>query len=99
MISENCGGNVTVTVAPDVITDQTCPNHFTLTRTYTGTDACGNSTTYVQVFMVDDHTPPAIQCPANIAVDCSAEVPAADVHTVSATDNCSGNVIVTVATR
>ncbi|HEY3387362.1 MAG TPA: T9SS type A sorting domain-containing protein, partial [Saprospiraceae bacterium] len=97
MITENCGGDVTVTVAPDVITDQTCPNHFTLTRTYIGTDACGNSTNYVQVFMVDDQTPPAIQCPANITVSCTSEIPVADPHTVSTTDNCSGNVIITVA--
>jgi hypothetical protein len=93
---ENCPGEVTITVLPDVITDSICTNHFTITRTYVGTDACGNTTTYVQVFMINDQTPPAIQCPSNTTVSCQEEVPVADIHTVSTTDNCGGNVTVTV---
>jgi hypothetical protein len=57
--ADNCG-TVTVTHVSDVITNQTCPNRFTLNRIYRATDACGNSATCLQVITVFDNTPPVI---------------------------------------
>lgn len=56
--TDNCP--VTVTHEGDVITNQTCTNRFTLTRTYKATDAAGNSATCSQVITVFDNTPPQI---------------------------------------
>jgi hypothetical protein len=39
--TDNCGGSSTVTLAGDVISNQTCANRFTVTRTYSATDECG----------------------------------------------------------
>ena len=42
-----------------------------VTRTYTGTDICGNTATCAQVFTYEqDITPPAIICPADVTLNC-----------------------------
>jgi gliding motility-associated-like protein len=95
--TDNCGGTVTVTVA-DVITNQTCANRYTITRTWTATDVCGNSSTSSQIITVNDQTPPVITgTPSNTTVSCSSAVPQSSIGSVSATDNCGGTVTVTVA--
>ena len=93
--SDNCGGLVTVTVAPDVITNMTCANRFTVTRTYTATDVCGNTATCNQTISVFDIIPPAITCPANVTVPCASLVPPANIACVVASDNCGGSTTVT----
>ncbi|HEX6846083.1 MAG TPA: T9SS type A sorting domain-containing protein [Chitinophagaceae bacterium] len=57
--TDNCP-NVVVTYVGDVITNQTCANRFTLTRTYKATDGSGNTTTRSQIITVNDNTPPQI---------------------------------------
>ena len=56
--TDNC--NVTVSHVGDVITNQTCANRFTLTRTYKATDGSANTTTRSQVITVNDNVPPQI---------------------------------------
>ncbi|TNE69311.1 MAG: T9SS type A sorting domain-containing protein, partial [Bacteroidetes bacterium] len=87
--SDNCGGAVTVTHVGDSPSGS-CP--IVITRTYQAADACGNSTTCAQLITVDDKIAPTITCPANTTVSCSDEVPAVDVSSVSASDNCGGSV-------
>jgi membrane-bound inhibitor of C-type lysozyme len=57
--TDNCG-DVTISHAGDVISDQTCANRFTLTRTYKATDSHGNTATCSQVITVNDIVPPRI---------------------------------------
>jgi len=95
-VSDNCGGTVTVTWVSDVISNQTCANRYTLTRTYRATDVCGNSATCAQIITVFDNTPPTLTCPGPITVSCSRDVPAPNPATVTPTsDNCGGTVTVT----
>ncbi|MFH0909600.1 MAG: LamG-like jellyroll fold domain-containing protein [bacterium] len=55
-------------------------------RTWTATDACGNSTTAVQVITVHDTTPPVlVGVPADVTVDAGAVPAPADV---TAVDDC-----------
>jgi len=56
--TDNCA--TTVSHVGDVITNQTCANRYTLTRTYKAIDASGNSATCSQVITVFDNTPPQI---------------------------------------
>lgn len=91
--SDNCG-SVTVTHVGDVISNQTCANRYTITRTYKATDACGNFATCTQTITVNDNTNPTISCPAAITVQCASQVPAPNVGSVTASDNC-GAVTVT----
>jgi len=57
--TDNCP-NVTVTHLDDVISNQTCANRFTVTRTYVATDHAGNTATQSQVIVVNDNIPPQI---------------------------------------
>lgn len=57
--TDNCP-TLNITHEGDVITNQTCANRFTLTRTYKATDGSGNSVTRDQVIIVNDDVPPQI---------------------------------------
>ncbi len=94
-VSDNCGGVVTITHISDVISNQTCANRFTVTRTYRATDVCGNFTQCTQIITVNDVTAPVITCPAAVTVSCASAVPAVNTGAVTATDNCGGVVTVT----
>ncbi len=89
--SDNCG-SVTVTHVSDVSDGLSCPE--TITRTYRATDDCGNTAECIQTITIEDTTDPTIACPADITVDCVADVPAVDINLVTASDNC-GTVTVT----
>jgi hypothetical protein len=95
--TDNCAGTLTVTFI-DITTPGSCPNRFTIARTYTVTDACGNASTQTQTITVDDQTAPVItSIPANVTVSCAADVPAGNVSSVVATDNCAGALTITFA--
>jgi len=49
-----CVGDV-VGVPTDEVTPGDCPNSFVVTRTWTFTDVCGNSSTVSQMITVDDY--------------------------------------------
>ncbi|MGI8582091.1 MAG: HYR domain-containing protein, partial [Chitinophagaceae bacterium] len=93
--TDNCGGTVTRTFVSDVITNQTCANRYTITRTYRATDVCGNSSTCTQTITVNDNTAPVITCPANVTVSCGASTLPAATGAATATDNCGGTVTIT----
>ena len=94
--SDNCAGTVTVTVN-DVTTPGTCANNFTVTRTWTAVDVCGNSATASQTITVNDNVPPTISgVPPAANYTCAADVPVGSITSVTASDNCAGTVTVTV---
>ncbi|HET6722099.1 MAG TPA: hypothetical protein VFH07_05090, partial [Chitinophagaceae bacterium] len=57
--SDNCSVNA-VTHVGDVISNQTCANRFTLTRTYKATDGSGNTAICSQTITVNDNVSPQI---------------------------------------
>ena len=83
--SDNCG-TATVTFN-QTNTPGNCAGAYTITRTWTATDSCGNDTVYSQIITVQDTTDPTFVegLPGNITVECSA-VPAP--VTLTAIDNC-----------
>jgi type IX secretion system substrate protein len=94
--TDNC--SVTVTHVGDEITNQTCANRFTLTRTYRATDGAGNTATCSQVITVNDNTPPQINSLAP-----SQTILWPPNHTMrditlnyTVTDNCTTNATTTV---
>ncbi len=94
-VSDNCGGTVTVTFVSDVVSNQTCANRFTITRTYRATDVCGNFAQCTQIITVNDQTPPVVTCPAAVTVSCASAVPVPNTTLVTATDNCAGVITIT----
>ena len=70
-----------------------CANTYTLVRTFTAIDECGNFSQAIQAVTVQDDEAPAISgVPADVTLECGADVPA---HDVSAIDGCEGAVSVT----
>jgi gliding motility-associated-like protein len=89
---DNCNGQMTAQ-GVDSIAPGNCPNSFILTRTWTFTDACNNTSSVSQTITVDDEIAPvAPQAPAAITVACAGDVPAN--ISLTAVDNCSGDITV-----
>ncbi|KAA5531706.1 HYR-like domain-containing protein, partial [Paenimyroides baculatum] len=94
--TDNCG-TATVTLV-ETTTAGTCANNFTLTRVWTATDVCGNTTSHTQIITVNDQTAPAITTNAqSITVQCdgSGNTTALNAWLAShggsvSTDNCGG---------
>jgi len=90
--TDDCSGDVTLTFK-DVRTDGSCAGSYSITRTWTATDACGNSATASQTINVQDITAPVIAAlPAPSTISCPS-VP--EFATATATDDCSGDVTLT----
>src|SRR5690606_29038674 len=58
-VTDNCDIGVIVETDEQRI-DGDCPNRFTLTRTWTAIDACGNEVSHTQEITVEDTTAPAL---------------------------------------
>ncbi|WP_291111867.1 gliding motility-associated C-terminal domain-containing protein, partial [Flavobacterium sp. UBA4120] len=79
----------------DVTTPGACAGSYSVKRTWTATDACGNSSTAYQTINVQDKTAPVIAAlPGTSTIDCSAS-PAFAVAT--ATDACGSVITLTSA--
>ncbi|MDT8401059.1 MAG: gliding motility-associated C-terminal domain-containing protein [Bacteroidales bacterium] len=90
--TDNCGAPVVAFVG-ELSDGNSCPE--TITRTYSVTDACGNSITVRQLIVVNDITPPTASTPASVSVECPADVPLPDISVITdATDNCTANPVV-----
>ncbi len=89
---DNCAGDITVSPTPD-ITPGDCVNQFVMVRTWTFDDGCGNTSSVSQTITVYDDTPPdAPNPPADVMVQCAADVPAP--VDLTAVDNCDGDITV-----
>lgn len=71
----------------DDVAPGSCPQASVITRTWTGTDRCGNAADCVQTINVVDTTPPTIFCNAPPTIT-PPDAPIA--FTAGATDNCDG---------
>src|SRR5690606_10811449 len=76
--TDNCS-DVTVTYS-DVSTQDadgaagTCDDYeYVITRTWTAVDACGNSSSCVQIVTVEDTEPPVISCPTNVTLESGSD--------------------------
>ena len=89
--TDACEGMPAVAFTETLSDDDDCASNYTLLRSWTATDDCGNSTTHEQTLTVVDETAPAwaTELPADTTVSCDA-IPAA--ATLMATDNCDGDV-------
>src|SRR5204862_5803922 len=93
--SDNCGGTATVAFVGYSASNRASSRNNVITRTYRATDACGNHAACTQTITVNDTTAPSITCPGPVSVQCFSQVPAHDVTSVQASDNCGAPVTVT----
>ncbi len=65
IVTDNCDPDPTLT-SSDSAAAGSCPQESVITRTWTATDACGNSSSCEQTITVVDTTDPVITCPDDI---------------------------------
>ncbi len=90
--TDTCDPAATVTYS-DATTTGTCPLATVLVRTWTATDACGNSVSADQYINLIDETPPSIECPPDISVTLGSGECAASGLSLGApvaADTCTG---------
>ncbi|WP_039135556.1 hypothetical protein, partial [Flavihumibacter sp. ZG627] len=70
-----CDGQPIITFVGDIISgqDPNCPNYYTITRTYSATDACGNTITCEQVITVNNTAAPVVPANQSSTVQCPAD--------------------------
>ncbi len=75
----------------DVIVPGACPSNYTVIRTWSATDHCGNNSTCLQTILVHDITPPQFTC-VDKQILCSESILPSNPNlgTPVATNNCGG---------
>ena len=87
--TDNCTDVVTNITYVDNRTNGSCNDNYTLARTWTAVDSCGNANDCTQTVTVQDTTRPAITCPINVTINCEASTNPTNTGTATATDNCT----------
>jgi len=97
--TDNC--NATVTFADMLAPSNPASCETFILRTWTATDDCGNSSSGIQrITIINDNTPPVMDCPTATAIfpDAAGNFTVPNlVPMASATDDCPGGVTITQA--
>ncbi|MFN0015536.1 MAG: T9SS type A sorting domain-containing protein, partial [Saprospiraceae bacterium] len=92
--TDNCDTSVAITYNGQTQTDGACPNAYTLIRRWIAADNCGNTRSISQrITVVDNGKPVFTVLPANVTIGCTDPIPT--VGSASASDACTGAVLVT----
>ena len=86
--------DVSIEVSSETIAGDAAGN-YTIVRTFTATDDCGNSTSATQTITVQDTTAPELSIPADYTAECSDDLILDDA---TASDNC-GEVTIEVSSE
>ncbi|MCF8280049.1 MAG: DUF11 domain-containing protein [Bacteroidales bacterium] len=88
--SDDCDTDVPV-VFSEVIIGNSSTGCFSIIRSWTATDDCGNTVSASQTINISDNTPPTLSgVPADLTITCETTVPAP--ASVTASDLCDSNV-------
>jgi len=91
LVSDNCTPttNLQVTHKDVEIVPLGCNRTGTLQRTWTVSDACGNSTTCIQIIHITDLLQPILNCPPPATISCEDSVLPDFTGIAVASDNCT----------
>lgn len=83
-----CAGEISGELESEITDGDDCS--YTITRTYSFTDACGNTSTTKHIIVVSDNTAPLAPEDEEFTIECGSEIPAAG--SLKAIDACQGEV-------
>lgn len=86
--NDACSGALSPVFADDLSDFGDCGG--AILRTWTATDPCGSTTTCMQTVTVKDETPPEINCPAAVSVECGKQYDLNLTGRAEAKDDCAG---------
>ena len=89
-VTDTCSLGINVTFN-DVTTNGSCDGDYTITRTWTATDDCGNASTANQTIFVQDTTAPNLESTLDSELTLTCELPPI-APSLEFSDNCSSNV-------
>ncbi len=90
-LSDNCDGGPDVNFTDAVVTTGSCPQNYTLERTWTVTDACGNVASDIQTIFVQDVTPPTFATlPESSTISCTDDANADAMFAAWIANNAGG---------
>jgi hypothetical protein len=84
-----CDETLDITYNDVIQSSQVCEQEYTIIRTWTASDNCGNTSSCTQVITVDDSTAPVIVCPEDATIEIGEDPLPMNTGSASATDNCS----------
>jgi hypothetical protein len=93
--SDNCDATPDVTYNDVTTASENCIQEYTITRTWSAEDVCGNTSSCVQTITVDDSTAPALTCPANVTIECTAITLPENTGLATVSDNCDASPVLT----
>jgi hypothetical protein len=85
-VTDNCDQSPTLTYAESSALGD-CPGNYTLFRTWTATDDCGNSSSSTQTITFEDTNAPFLEIASDATVECGEDF---DLVSFNAFDDCSG---------
>jgi hypothetical protein len=89
--TDNCDGDIKVSPVDSAKAADAKGCGYTITRTWTFTDKCGNESSVSQIIHIQDTTKPvAPSAPDDVNGQCDSDVPAKS--DLTATDNCDGDI-------
>ena len=90
--ADDCRDKVTIEYT-ETTAILSCADNYTISRTWTATDGCGESSVYTQLITVEDNVAPSISgVPDDVTVTPST-IPSLPI--ISVNDNCAANPIIT----
>jgi hypothetical protein len=93
-LSDNCtaSGSLTSSYSDGArVSTGVCEGNYTITRTWTVTDAAGNSSSQEQIITVEDNTRPSLTLPPTISIECSDSDHPDNTGWATSTDNCTAD--------
>ena len=88
-VSDACSANINLTFS-DNTTNGACEGDYSITRTWTATDDCGNQSTVSQTFIIQDTTAPTLVGNIDPELFINCNLPPAPPN-LSFTDDCTSN--------
>src|SRR5260221_6643626 len=87
LFRSSCGGPVSISYSD--LTNQpnpACAGNYTIVRTWTATDACGNNIGSAHIITAHDNSPPLFTfCSTKLTLNCSADTPTNNTGVATAT--------------